>query len=52
MDTRFIIAYALILFLGLSFISIIFYATREARARRRGSRIDRRERKARLRTSA
>lgn len=52
MDNRLTIAYALMLFLALGFVSIIFYATRQARARRRNGRLQRRERKARLRASA
>ncbi len=52
MDTRLIVAYALILFMALAFVSIIVYATREGRARRRADRAHRRQRKARRRAEA
>jgi hypothetical protein len=52
METRLLIAYALIAFMALAFAGLILYATREGRRRRRSDRVHRRVRKARLTAEA
>ncbi len=51
MEPRLIIAYSIMLFMALSFIGLIVYATRHGRARRRSERLHR-QRKARIRSEA
>jgi len=48
METRLVIAYAIMFFMAVAFAAAIFYATRSGRARRRSDRAHRRHRKARL----